>query len=110
MLLPAKEKLARRLCLPLHRGPHPKYSDLVHQRLSMISRSVNGLGGLEIQDRLRLTQRALRLTLASHAHNPGRSMLNRRDPFNTDTDFTHLDAAIDTLWPATGDNAIISGV
>ena len=38
LLLPAREETAQRLALPLHRGPHRTYNQMVIQRVGEIER------------------------------------------------------------------------
>lgn len=100
LLLPACEAVAMRDARPLHRGPHPRYSEMVMERVAQIEasfaashRHAHDVG--DAHYRLRLLQRALRRTL------DGPSCwvpLNRRDPMGRNTDFTALDDAVDMLW------------
>lgn len=53
--------------------------------------------------RLKLLQRALKRTLQSHKALRHPLILNRRDPLNSNVDFSHIDMAIDILWAKTGD-------
>lgn len=109
LLLPATDDEARRLGLPLHRGPHQSYNELVIERIGQIEagwqkRRRDGAttadaARIEALMRLDLLQRALRRRLlASACHRP--LVLNRRDPA---LDFSHLDRLADLLWIATVD-------
>lgn len=105
MLLPCREHQVLRLGLPLHRGPHPCYSELVWQRVGQIERDWCGASRAGEQAarrmscmRLVLLQRALR----RHLLVPGQSArLNTRDPLGQGRDFTALDRMAEQLWAAT---------
>lgn len=105
LFLPCRERQVLRLGLPLHRGPHPHYSELVWQRVGQIERAWSGeIGagaGAARQSscmRLALLQRALRRQLLA----PGRlARLNTRDPLGKGRDFTALDRMAEQLWAAT---------
>lgn len=105
LLLPAREDAARRIGLPLHRGPHRSYNELVLERSGQIeagwSRArLRGSDGADLEALMRfdLLQRALRRRLLDPAR-WSRMPLNRRDPA---LDFSHLDAMAEMLWAATG--------
>lgn len=105
MLLPTREGAALRLALPLHRGPHRAYSELVTQRVGQIERrwararlrNPDGAIG-EALMRLALLQCALRRRLLDTRR---RFVLNRRDPIGRGLDFARMDAMADALWSAT---------
>lgn len=106
LLLPASGEAARRLGLPLHRGPHRHYNDLVSERVGQIeagwaahSRRARDLAGEEALFRLTLLQRSLRRRLLDPPRRPLR--LNRNDPLGTGFDFSELDAMAEALWGAT---------
>ena len=105
MLLPATEGAAVRMGLPLHRGPHRTYSDMVRERLGGIEagwvansrRDADAAGHAALRD-LAALQAELRRSLLD----PQRTLrLNRSDPLGGGTDFTRLDAMAETLWGAT---------
>lgn len=106
LLLPARASAARRLALPLHRGPHHAYNALVLERVGQIEArwaarcpSHPDHAGEEALFRLSLLQRTLRRRLLDA---PGRPMLlNRADPLGQGFDFTELDAMAETLWAGT---------
>lgn len=106
MLLPCRERHVLRLGLPLHRGPHPRYSEVVWQRVGQIERdwAMRQSGTAdethrESRMRLLLLQRGLRRQLLA----PRRRMrLNFRDPLGAGRDFTELDRMAALLWSATG--------
>ncbi|MCB2058453.1 MAG: AHH domain-containing protein, partial [Novosphingobium sp.] len=105
LLLPANDSAAVRIGLPLHRGPHRNYNELVIERVGQIevNWSVVRLKAPEVAlsealERLRLLQRALRRRLLDQQR---RMRLNRRDPLGTGFDFSELDAMADALWPVT---------
>ncbi len=106
MLLPASDAGALRLAMPLHRGPHHRYSRMVIERVGGIEAAWAGLhprGGLDAACeqalmQLGLVQRALRRRLLQGG---GKSYaLNRRDPGRAE-DFAELDAMADLLWAET---------
>lgn len=106
VLLPAREEAARRLALPLHRGPHRAYNELVIERVGQIEarwsnskRSTPVSAGEDALFRLAILQRALRRRLLDP---PQRAwLLNRNDPIGTGFDFSELDAMVEQLWGAT---------
>ncbi len=92
LLLPATEIGAQRIGLPLHRGPHGTYSEMVTERVGHAE-----LAGMEALMRLDLLQRALRRRLL----NPRKGeeiALNKHDPA---LDYSHLDRMAEMLWHAT---------
>ena len=105
MLLPARERAAVRMGLPLHRGPHRVYSELVAQRVGQIEqrwaaavRHDRERAGEEALMRLALLQRALRRRLLDTRRRA--LVLNRRDPLGQGFDFAELDAMAEALWAA----------
>lgn len=101
LLLPSRENIAYDLGLPLHRGPHPHYSDLVAQRLFMVWQTAKYHQPNHAAQRLKLLQRALKRSLCSNQKLRKPLILNRRDPLNSNIDFSHIDMAIDILWAET---------
>ena len=106
ILLPARDEAARRLGLPLHRGPHRAYNEMVMERVGQIeARWTTELprgpdsAGEEALFRLTLLQGALRRRLIDPPREPLR--LNRKDPVGTGFDFTELDAMVEELWGGT---------
>lgn len=106
LLLPSCDRAALRLGLPLHRGPHHRYTALVAERIGQIEAGwACGRTRLpcaareEAGMRLALLQRGLRRRLLDPARSG--SWLNRRDPLGTAFDFAEIDAMADALWPAT---------
>jgi hypothetical protein len=103
VLLPARVEAARRLALPLHRGPHRDYNAMVTERVGQIEAGwawgrlrAPGSAGEEALFRLHLLQSALRRRLLNP---PGaRLRLNRHDPLGTGFDFAELDALAEALW------------
>lgn len=105
LLLPAAESTALRLGLPLHRGPHRDYNELVIERIGQIERSWSeerfrapevALG--QARMRLALLQRALRRSLLDDRR---RLRLSRKCPLGTGYDFRELDAMAEKLWLGT---------
>lgn len=106
LLLPCHEVAARRLGMPLHRGPHRHYSELVMERVGQIEASWSRMrlydedaALRQAKMRLELLQRALRRFLLDPRR---RIVLNRADPWRADAEFVELDAMVDALWGATG--------
>ncbi|GGZ10398.1 AHH domain-containing protein [Novosphingobium colocasiae] len=106
LLLPCAEQAAIRLALPLHRGPHPRYTELVVERVAQIERGwTTGRGRdpataiRQVRMRLTLLQRGLRRYLLEGSRRKLR--LNRFDPGGHRSDFGDLDAMADALWGAT---------
>jgi hypothetical protein len=105
LLLPATDRSALRVGLPLHRGAHRTYNEMVSERVGQIeagwARSRRVSPQVAISDalaRLELLQRALRRRLLDQRL---RLLLSRKDPLGSGADFTELDALVDELWPAT---------
>lgn len=91
--------------MPLHRGPHREYNDLVIHRVGRIEqqwtqdRYRNSQVAMEdALFRLVLLQSALRQRLLDERR---RMVLNRKDPLGTGFDFSELDAMAAELWKAT---------
>lgn len=106
LLLPAREKAALRLGLPLHRGPHRSYNAMVAERVGQIEGSWAARRVREPEDaleeafmRLALLQSALRRRLLET--DKRRLRLNRFDPLGVDRDFTQIDAMAEMLWGST---------
>ena len=105
LLLPATEEATQRMTMPLHRGPHRSYNELVIERVGRIeadwarARLTDPEGANEeALMRLRLLQSALRKRLLSPRK---RLVLNKNDPLGTGFDFTDLDSMAETLWQST---------
>ena len=105
LLLPATTEATYRTGMPLHRGPHRQYNELVIERVGRVedqwsqTRLTDPERALvEALLRLRLLQSALRRMLLSARR---RLLLNRKDPLGTGFDFTALDAMAEALWNAT---------
>ncbi|WP_269429527.1 AHH domain-containing protein [Aurantiacibacter marinus] len=106
LLLPASGSAALSSGLPLHRGPHRVYNELVAQRVGQVEASWSRarlrspvLAREEALMRLGLIQRALRRRLLDRR--ACGFVLNRKDPFRTGIDFRELDAMAESLWSAT---------
>ncbi|WP_114519853.1 AHH domain-containing protein [Altererythrobacter sp. ZODW24] len=102
VLLPARENAVRRTGLPLHRGPHRVYSEMVAERMGQIEGGWAELRGrapeVAVEQaimRLGLLQRALRKRLVTSGGK--RLILNRKDPLGTGFDFSTLDAMAELL-------------
>lgn len=105
LLLPANDQSALQIGLPLHRGPHHGYNQLVSERVGQIEaawanarRSAPEVALVDALARLELLQRALRRRLLDQRR---RMLLNRRDPLGSGVDFSGIDALVAELWPAT---------
>jgi hypothetical protein len=104
LLLPADEQATVRTGMPLHRGPHRRYNEVVIARVGRIEadwsqrRARDPEAALaEALMRLELLQNALRRQLLAERR---RILLNRKDPLGTGFDFTELDAMAEALWTA----------
>lgn len=105
LLLPARSEAAMRLGLPLHRGPHRIYNDMVIERVGQVegdwARLREHAPEAALEEalmRLSLLQRALRRRLLADRR---RLVLNRSDPLGTGFDFAALDAMAEQLWSDT---------
>ncbi len=103
-LLPATEATTIRTGMPLHRGPHRRYNEVVIARVGRIearwsvARRQDEEAALgEALLRLQLLQTALRRQLLAQRR---RVMLNRKDPLGTGYDFNELDGMVEALWAA----------
>ncbi len=90
------------LGLPLHRGPHRTYNELVIERVGQIEAgwAAQRLRAPEVallvaQQWIALLQRALRRRLLDQQRR--RFTLNRHDPLGSGVDFTELDAMAEQL-------------
>ncbi len=105
LLLPATDEATHRTGMPLHRGPHRRYNELVIERVGRIEESWSAAHGkdteralVEALQRLTLLQSALRLRLLDQRK---RLILNSKDPLGEGYDFTELDAMAELLWETT---------
>lgn len=106
LLLPGSAKAAIRTSLPLHRGPHRLYSEMVIERVGQVERTWSA-DSLRAPDqarcdalmRLSLLQRALRRRLLDPRG--GAMTLNRHDPLGAGRDFSELDMMAEAIWGAT---------
>lgn len=104
LLLPSTEEATRRTGMPLHRGPHRRYNELVIERVGQIEQSWSQAHGKDTEralvdalQRLSVLQGALRTRLLSERN---RMILNSKDPLGTGFDFAELDAMAEELWKA----------
>jgi hypothetical protein len=104
LLLPATDQASLRTGMPLHRGPHRRYNEMVIERVGRIERAWSRNRCYDPESALRtalwqmgLLQNALRRGLLSERR---KIVLNRRDPIGTGFDFTELDAMAEQLWAA----------
>jgi len=112
LLLPACDSAAARVGLPLHRGPHRVYNEMVCERIGQIEADWAGLRlrapEIAIDQalmRIALLQRALRRRLLAERR---RLRLNRHDPLGSGVDFSQLDAMADALWAGAATPTIIA--
>lgn len=105
LLLPSRDSAAARIGLPLHRGPHRHYNEVVFDRVGSIEAawSARCLVAPEVAldeaiMRLALLQGALRRRLLTTTRKP--LTLNRKDPAGRAQDFAALDAMAEALWLA----------
>ena len=104
VLLPCDEQEAMMTGRPLHRGPHPKYNELVIERLFLIARLGDRIDGTAerkrfLRFRTALLQSGLRRGLLANGFT--KLCLNKRDPMRSQSSFDSVDARIDLLWAAT---------
>ena len=106
LLLPARDCAVVRLGLPLHRGPHRNYNDMVIERVGQIEaqwqrarRKHADRAGEDVLYQLALLQKALRRRLLRPAGQHLR--LNSNDPLGSGFDYRELDAMAERLWQAT---------
>lgn len=111
VLLPATESEAMAWALPLHRGPHRAYNDLVGERFGQIEARWAARRTREPEQaldeaimRLRLLQQALRRRLLDGGRQP--FLLNRSDPLGKGLDFAELDAMAEWLFAASAPVAL----
>lgn len=105
LLLPATEAATLRTGMPLHRGPHRQYNEIVIERVGSIEAHWSESRGkdtesalLEALEHLSLLQGALRIRLLNEHK---RMLLNRKDPLGHGFDFAQLDAMAEELWATT---------
>ena len=105
LLLPSTEEATQRIGMPMHRGPHRRYHELVMERVGRseerwieASKTNPDRAREEALMRLRLVQTALRRRLLDERK---RMVLSAKDPLGTGFDFTELDAIAETLWAST---------
>jgi len=105
LLLPSNEEATYRTGMPLHRGPHRRYNELVIERVGRIEARWIEASNIDPQAareealmRLRLLQVALRRRLLDERK---RMVLSKKDPLGTGFDFTELDTMAETLWAST---------
>lgn len=100
ILLPSCEKEAIRTGRPLHRGPHPRYNEIVMQHMFRISKLGDRIDDvLERQNfigfRLSLLQSSLRSGL--NAKRFKNIYLSSRDPLRSGLKFDRMDTRIEQL-------------
>jgi hypothetical protein len=106
LLLPSLEQAALVLGLPLHRGPHRRYNEVVAERMGQIEAGWHAAAAhcpdtaaRDVLMRMRLLQRALRRSLLRPDW--PRQRLNSRDPVGSGVDFSELDAMAESIWAGT---------
>lgn len=103
LALPASERAASMWKMPMHRGPHRRYNELVSVRVAAIlSELERGNSSLlarsEAIARLNLLICTLRRILTGDRPF---ILLSSRDPINSSAHFWDLEMACDILWAAT---------
>lgn len=101
--LPATERAAMVWKLPLHRGPHTHYNELVAMRVAAIlsdadRRSFNLSSRSDAIGRLLLLIGTLRKILSKDRPF---LLLNNRDPLHSGANFDAIDQVCDLIWQAT---------
>ncbi|GAA0488452.1 hypothetical protein GCM10009096_34240 [Parasphingorhabdus litoris] len=107
ILLPSNERVALQTGRPLHRGPHPRYNELVIDRLLLIiklSEQIESLFQRQSFFRFRVSLLQFTLRRALLGRNMATLRLNKRDPGVTSEAFRDLDDCVDILcvqtqWP-----------
>lgn len=94
LLLPAVEHIAAEHGLAMHRGPHPRYSAVITQRVER-ERQRDDAPHIAAARIVRL-QRVMVRVLAGRG--PRLLLLNQRDPMRLFSDYDALDSAINRLW------------
>ena len=103
LLLPSQDGAAVRMGLPLHRGPHRDYNEMVIERVSSIEKDWQTARRKEqdqaVYEALRNLAR-LQANLRESLLSPDRSMvkLNSKDPVGQDLDYRELDDVAAKLW------------
>ena len=102
LLLPTREETALEMRMPLHRGPHRHYNEMVVERVGQIEGDWSRMQLLapeialdQVLMRLSLLQRALRRRLL--ADDRPKLRLNRHAPLCEGVDFSELDALAQLL-------------
>jgi hypothetical protein len=102
ILLPCCEKIALETGRPLHRGPHPRYNEIVITSLY----AIDELGDRMENDRERKTFYRMRMMLLLSGLRQGLAnrgfknlLLNSRDPVHSHLDFGNIDSDIEKLFP-----------
>lgn len=106
ILLPAHEEAVWRTSLPLHRGPHRLYNEMVIARFgeieamwSMAKRRNAQSADTDALEALADLRRTLLLQLLDRRRP---LQLNRQDPLGAVVDFAAIDDMAEELWRATG--------
>lgn len=104
VLLPSDEQIAFQTRQPLHRGPHPRYNELVIERLFLIIRLSNQIDNIVERNvffrlRIEILQSALRRALVGPALPV--LCLNKKDPGLSSSAFAELDSCVDALYIST---------
>ncbi|MEK6541168.1 MAG: AHH domain-containing protein [Pseudomonadota bacterium] len=94
--LPANEATAFAVGHAMHRGPHPRYTDVVAHRVERIRQ--RGEDNAAAVARLRRLQRAMARLLTGVG--PRNMQLNRRDPMRCFADYSYLDDALTRMFSA----------
>lgn len=92
MHLPCTIAQARAFGLPLHRGGHPRYNELIAERISQLTH----FGPIDAMQGISALQCHLRRTLR-------RPAIKTVAQIGGDTDFRRLDAEVEMLWGTTSE-------
>ena len=102
LLLPSREEAAVRLAMPLHRGPHREYNDMVIEKVGRVEQSwsrhrsrSDDARHIDALNRLGRLQDRLRLHLLDQRRAP---RLSSKDPRSSAPDFADLDILVEDLW------------
>jgi hypothetical protein len=91
--------------LPLHRGPHRDYNELVMERVGQVEARWAGLRGARQRSRWmkRCSDWGCCKGRCGAVCNPQRKplQLSRFDPLGQEVNFTEIDAMVEMLWPET---------
>jgi hypothetical protein len=97
LLLPCREATAIRTRRPLHRGPHPRYNDIITAYLELIRHDWSRSTLPTIIARVRNLQVDIANWLVGNTVDAP-TRLGKRDPFASDAVTAELDAHVESLF------------